>query len=269
MVDFKQWQIGDGAAEIYDRIAARYVLGPWAPGLVEAAGVKGGEKILDLACGTGLVTRTAAAKLGPGGHITGLDLNAGMLRVAAAADNPGAGAIDWVEGSALEMALPDGVFDLVLCQQGLQFFPDKAKALAETHRVLRPGGRALFSVWAAAGPYNDAVAAALTACVDTATAGRYLVTRDVPDADTLNALFAGAGFGKIEVERIEMAIRIPDVRSFAVPHLLGTPVAPAVSALGADGQATLAEMIADNVAPYADGDDVVVPDFINRVAATK
>ena len=161
MPDLEQWQLSGNAAEQYEKIPARYILGPWASDIVEAAEIQGDEKVLDLACGTGLVTRAAATKLGPAGHITGLDLNEGMLEVAKAIRNPGVGGLDWMKGSALEMDLPDASFDVVLCQQGLQFFPDQHKALTETHRVLRDGGRAWFSVWAEAGPYQLAVGAAI------------------------------------------------------------------------------------------------------------
>ena len=161
MSDTGQWQLSGNAAEQYERIPARYILGPWVPGLVEAAQIRPDEKVLDLACGTGVVARAAAAKLGPAGHITGLDLNEGMLEVAKAIGNPGVGGIAWISGSVLEIDFPDDSFDVVLCQQGLQFFPDQHKALMETHRVLRDGGRGWFSVWAEAGPYNTAVVAAI------------------------------------------------------------------------------------------------------------
>ncbi len=180
MPDPEQWQLSGNAAEQYEKIPARYILGPWAPGLVEAAEIQRDEKVLDLACGTGVVTRAAMAKLGPAGHITGLDLNEGMLEVAKAIGNLGVGGLAWVRGSALEMDISDASFDVVLCQQGLQFFPDQHKALSETHRVLRDGGRAWFSIWAEAGPYQNAVSAAIATHVDEATARRNKAARTSP-----------------------------------------------------------------------------------------
>jgi ubiquinone/menaquinone biosynthesis C-methylase UbiE len=269
MPDPEQWQLSGNAAEQYEKIPARYILGPWALGLVEAAELQRDEKILDLACGTGVVTRAAAAKLGPAGHITGLDLNEGMLKVAMALGNPGVGGLAWVRGSALEMDLPDAGFDLVLCQQGLQFFPDQHKALSETHRVLRDGGRAWFSIWAEAGPYQIAVGAAIATHVDESTARRYKATRDVPDADSLRSQFSDAGFRQVDITRKEMQMRLPEIKKFIIAQLRSTPFAEAIESLSASDQAALAQDAAEELSPYADGVDAVVPDSINLVSAKK
>ena len=269
MPDLEQWQLSGNAAEQYERIPARYILGPWASDIVEAAKIQGDEKVLDLACGTGLVTRAAATKLGPAGHITGLDLNEGMLEVAKAIRNPGVGGLNWMRGSALEMDLPDASFDVVLCQQGLQFFPDQHKALTETHRVLRDGGRAWFSVWAEAGPYQLAVGAAIATHIGNTIAQRYMAARDVPDADTLRAQFSDAGFSQVDVTRNQMQIRLPEIEKFIIAQLRATPIAEAIESLSAREQAALAQDAAEELSNYTDGVDVVAPDFINLVFARK
>ncbi|HKW39519.1 MAG TPA: methyltransferase domain-containing protein, partial [Burkholderiales bacterium] len=117
----EQWQLEGNAAEIYERTAARYLLGPWAQGLVDLAGVGKGERVLDLACGTGAVARVAAERAGASGRVTGLDLNAGMIAVARSLPAPPGAPVAWIEASAEAAGLPDGEFDAVLCQQGLQF----------------------------------------------------------------------------------------------------------------------------------------------------
>ncbi len=269
MPDPEQWQLSGNAAEQYEKIPARYILGPWAPGLVEAAEIQRDEKVLDLACGTGVVTRAAMAKLGPAGHITGLDLNEGMLEVAKAIGNLGVGGLAWVRGSALEMDISDASFDVVLCQQGLQFFPDQHKALSETHRVLRDEGRAWFSIWAEAGPYQNAVSAAIATHVDEATARRNKAARDVPDADTLRSQFSDAGFRQVDVTRIEMQIRLPEIEKFVIAQLRSTPFAEAIESLSVSEQAALARDAAEGLSLYADGVDAVVPDFSNIVFAKK
>lgn len=269
MSGYAHYQLSGNAAEYYDQFPVRYLIGPWAPRLIEAADLKPDERVLDLACGTGVVTRAAALKLGPNGSVTGLDLNAGMLEVAESRGNPGVGSLSWLESSALEMDLPDESFDVVLCQQGLQFFPDKLKALQETHRVLRAGGRAWFNIWAEAGPYNKAVGAAVAKFIDEATGKKYLESRDVPDANTLRALFGDAGFEHIEVARGQMEVRLPEIRSFVLAQTRGTPIAADVSALSEAKQSALANDAAERLSKYADGEDVVVPDFCNLVSARK
>ena len=96
--------------------------------------------MLDAACGTGVVARYAAPRAG---HVVGVDVNAGMLAVAARI----APQLEWVQADVAALPFADGAFDLVLCEQGLQFMPDRAAALAELQRVLAPGGRIVASVW--------------------------------------------------------------------------------------------------------------------------
>jgi ubiquinone/menaquinone biosynthesis C-methylase UbiE len=142
----EQWQLRGNAAELYERYVVPYILGPWAPGLVELVALQPGERVLDLACGTGVVARLAAAQVGTTGHVMGLDLNAGMLAVARSLPPPPRTSITWVEGSAMAMDFPDASFDVIVCQQGFQFFPDQPAALREMHRILVPSGRVLLSV---------------------------------------------------------------------------------------------------------------------------
>lgn len=267
MSNSAHYQLSGNAAKYYDQVPARYILGPWAPRLVDAADIKPDEQVLDLACGTGVVTRAAALELGSGGSITGFDLNAGMLEVAKSYENPSACMLSWIEGSALDMDLPDKSFDVVLCQQGLQYFPDQLKALRESHRVLRSTGRAFFGVWAKASPYHKAVGAAVAKHIDDTVAKTYLESRDVPDADTLRALFGDADFSQVEVVHEKMDIRLPGIRTFVLAQTQGTPIADNVSALSESKQSALANDVAEALSEFADGPDVVVPDFCHLVSA--
>src|SRR6516164_10602557 len=142
-----QWQFVGNVPENYQRYLVPSIFGPWAKDLVEIAGLKPGERVLDIARGTGIVARTAALTLGSGGGIIGLDVSAPMLAAARSAAAAEGLSIKWQEGSAVKLALIDATCDVVLCQQGLQFFPDRPAALREMHRVLRSGGRLVLSVW--------------------------------------------------------------------------------------------------------------------------
>src|SRR5262249_23935814 len=129
---------GGTGPEKYERYFVPAIAAPLAGDLVEAAALRAGERVLDLACGTGVVPRPGAGRGGPAGTVAGLDINPGMLAVARAATPPGT-EIVWHQAPAHASALPDGAFDVVVCQLGLQFFPDQAAALREMHRVLAPG----------------------------------------------------------------------------------------------------------------------------------
>jgi SAM-dependent methyltransferase len=134
------FRISAAAAELYESRFVPALFAEWAPCLIDLAGVAPGHVVLDVACGTGIVARRAAAR---GAQVTGADLNEQMLDVARGI----APEIRWIEADATAVPLADGAFDVVLCQQGLQFMPDPAAALAEMRRVLAPGGRLTVSVW--------------------------------------------------------------------------------------------------------------------------
>jgi len=120
---------------------------PCATQLLDLAAVEPGERVLDVACGTGIVARRAAARVGAGGVVAGSDVNEGMLEVAAATAIDLPVRIEWHRADATALPLPDGAFDVVCCQQGLQFVPDPPLALREARRVLTPGGRLALAVW--------------------------------------------------------------------------------------------------------------------------
>src|SRR5579859_5687531 len=132
------WQLEGSAAELYQRYLVPGITTKWAEDLIRRAQLRPGQEVLDVACGTGVVARLAARKVAPG-RATGLDLNAGMLVVARSVSNEGA-PVSWMEGSALDLPFPSGHFDVVLCQLGLQFFPDQPRALHEMRRVVREQG---------------------------------------------------------------------------------------------------------------------------------
>jgi ubiquinone/menaquinone biosynthesis C-methylase UbiE len=261
------FQVSGNAAELYERYAVPYVLGPWAPELVELAALQRGDRVLDLACGTGVVARLAAPRVGTTGQVIGMDLNAGMLAVARTLPVPSGAPIEWVEGNAMAMELPDASVDVILCQQGLQFFPEKLSPLREMHRVLAPGGRVLLSVWKSAGPYNTAVGDALEGHVNLETATKYRANRRVPDAQDLHGLLVEAGFRNVRVRPSTMTIRLPPIEQFVLCHLSASPVAGAVAALTATERAALADEIRMALHAYAEGDGVAVPDETNIAIA--
>jgi ubiquinone/menaquinone biosynthesis C-methylase UbiE len=134
-------------AEAYEQFFVPGMFRPLAVRLLDRAAVRTGESLLDLACGTGIVARLAAPALGKDGDVVALDLRPGMIDAGRALPPPEGAAIEWLVGDATAMELADKRFDLVVCQQGLQFFADRGAALAEVRRVLSPGGRVVLAVW--------------------------------------------------------------------------------------------------------------------------
>lgn len=130
------FQIPLEAAETYEERFVPALFAEWAPVIVEAAGVAPGQNVLDVACGTGIVTRTIADLLGGDGEVVGLDLNDSMLTVARRVRPD----IEWRQGDVGDIPFPDGQFDVVTCQMALMFFPDRIRALSEMARVAKAGG---------------------------------------------------------------------------------------------------------------------------------
>ena len=135
---------GGSAPENYERYFVPAIGLPLATALVESAALSPAERVLDVACGTGVVARLAAEQVGAAGHVTGLDVNPGMLAVARSVSSPVA--IEWREASAEDTQLPDSAYDAALCQMGVQFFACRGAAMAELSRVLVPGGRLVANV---------------------------------------------------------------------------------------------------------------------------
>lgn len=139
--DLQQWQLRGSAAELYERYLVPVVTLRWAVDLVARVEVARNDRLLDVACGTGVVARAAAERVGHGGRVVGLDLNPEMLGVARSCPAVGGVSIEWCEGRALALPFEAGEFGVVLCQFGLQFVADPSVAVREMRRCLRlPGG---------------------------------------------------------------------------------------------------------------------------------
>jgi ubiquinone/menaquinone biosynthesis C-methylase UbiE len=143
--EHQEWN--HNANEMYERFLVPAKFLPQTQILFLYANPQPGERVIDVACGTGVISRSIAPLIGTGGHISAVDISAEMLAVARALPQPDGARISWQEGSALNLPYDNGSFDLALCQQGLQFFPDKITAMREMRRVLAPNGRVVVSVW--------------------------------------------------------------------------------------------------------------------------
>jgi SAM-dependent methyltransferase len=255
-----RWQqVGGTAAEVYERQLVPAMFGPWAPQLVDLAGVLPGERVLDVACGTGVVTRLAAARAGSDGQVVGLDINPAMLAVASAIPAEGA-PIAWVEASVMAMPLPAAAFDVVLCQQGLQQFADRPAALREMRRVLAPAGRLAIGVWGRieGSPGMAALIAALERHVGTAAADNRRAPFALADAAQVGALIAAAGFRDVRVRTHVNTARFSSPEALVAAQLAATPLST-LGALAEDGQRAIARDVRAALSAYLSDDGLAVP----------
>jgi ubiquinone/menaquinone biosynthesis C-methylase UbiE len=173
------------------------------------------------------VTRAAAARVGSDGRVVGLDLNAAMLDVARTSVGGAASPVEWCEGSASEMPLPDAAFDVVLCQHGLQQFSDRPAALAEMRRVLRPDGRLAVAVWAEIeqSPGFAALVAGLGKHVGEAAANNRRAPFALSSAEELERLVREAGFQDVVVQTRSGMARFPTPEKFVEWQVAASPLA--------------------------------------------
>ena len=223
-----QWQVAGSAPEVYERDLVPAVFGPWAPILIGLAPPNLGDRIIDIACGTGIVARIAAARVGPTGAVAGVDLNPGMLDVARSLKTTDAAApVQWHEASADKLPFPDGSFDIGYCQLGLQFFADRAAALREMRRVLSTKGRLAVMVWCGIqeSPGFEAFAEMMERNVGPAAATIMRAPFGLADANELRRLVAAAGFRDITIQRRVGAVEFPSVERFVLSYVAGSPLA--------------------------------------------
>ena len=222
----------------YERFFVPAIGAPLAADLVRLAALGPGERVLDVACGTGVVARLASQQVGATGTVVGLDVNAGMLAVARTATPPDL-RVEWHEASAEAMPFPDASFDVVLCQMGLQFMPDKPAALREMWRVLGRGGRLLLNVPGPTPRLFAIMGEALARHVGAEAAGFVNHVFSLHDTAEIQDLVTGAGFHDVSVESDTVSLRLPAPAEFLWQYVESTPLAGAVAAVGAERRGSL------------------------------
>ena len=235
-------------AENYQRYFVPQIGAPVAADLLAAARLLPGERVLDVACGTGIVTQLAAEQVGPSGAAAGLDIHPAMLAVARRESPP---ALHWYEASAESMPLADASFDVVLCQMGLQFVTDKLAALREMRRVLASGGRALISVPGPTPAPFEILSQALARDISPEAAGFARRVFSLHDAGELEGLLRDAGFPRAEARSKPKALRVSAPREFLWEYLHSTPLSPALMGAAEAKRAALESDVVARWRPFA------------------
>jgi SAM-dependent methyltransferase len=266
----ERWQLEGDSAELYERYLVPAVTLPWAVDLVGRIGVEPGDRILDVACGTGAVARLAAARAGDGGRVVGVDVNRGMLRVARARLPE----LEWREGSVLALPFADGEFDVVVCQLGLQFFPDRSAALREMRRVLARGGRFAASVYSSIerNPAAETLSCALDRRFGAGASRAKRHEHSLADRSELGALLASAGFAGVLVETVELRVRFASVEEWVRIQFAATPLAALLEARESSERERLIALVSADVGaglgPFVDDGGLTFPQEVHVVRAT-
>ena len=243
--------------ENYDRYLGPVLFDPYAADLVSRLNVSADASVLELACGTGIVTRRLRDRLGSEVRLIATDLNDAMLSYAARKFKP-EDAIEWKQADAADLPFADQSFDAVVCQFGLMFVPDKERALSETYRVLKPGGTFLFNVWDAI-EYNELAHIAHTIITDFFEDNPpdfYEVPFSFHDVETINSFLSAAGFSEMQFVLLRLPAVSPSAEEAARGLVHGNPV---INLLRERSESSIPEIeaaVADTVADQC-GDDPV------------
>jgi SAM-dependent methyltransferase len=250
------WSASFGGAavsslRIYDELMVPRLFAPWGELLVDRLEIATGEAVLDVACGPGSVTRIAAERVGAGGRVKGCDLSPAMLALAdAKPPTPGGASIEYVEGPADRLPAQDDEFDVVTCQQGLQFFPDRRGAVAEMRRALRPGGRLGVAVWTDIehSPPFCALANAIGEVAGAELADRYRAGPwGFPNGEHLGSLLKEAGFVDVRVSSHVLRVTFEDGPVQLAATLAVTPLAAELDQLSDERKRRLIEALARHI----------------------
>jgi ubiquinone/menaquinone biosynthesis C-methylase UbiE len=252
--DFKT--SGNSVAEAYEELLVPHMFEPWSKLLLTEARLSTGESVLDVACGPGTVARTASQMVGPKGKVTATDISPPMLDVARAKPKaPHSAPIEYVESPAHPLKVDDASFALTVCQQGLQFFPEKVEALKEMARATQPGGRIAVAVWGSIeqNPIIGEIHGALRENLPSDIADLMKAPFSLNDSEELKALAREAGLSNVEVKTLSLPLIFQGGIDQATRLLEATPLAPQIAELPAEQQSELAASIRSRLKQFVNG----------------
>jgi ubiquinone/menaquinone biosynthesis C-methylase UbiE len=216
-------QVVQSAAEVYDEFFVPALFEEWAQRIADAASVKPGQRVLDVATGTGILARTVAERVAPGGSVVGLDINEGMLAVA----QRKASQVEWRQGAAESLPFEAESFDAVVSQFGLMFFEDKTAAIREMMRVLRPGGQLTVAVWGRLeeSPGYADLAALLERLFGKEAAEALRAPFTLSDVSKLRSILSDAGLSDAKITTHQGSTHFPSIESWMYTEIKGWTLA--------------------------------------------
>ena len=235
--------------EIYDRFLVPLIFEPYASDLAGRVAAIQPRDVLETAAGTGVLTRALASRLAPSTRLVATDLNQPMLDQASRRQTEGT--VEWKQADALALPFGDEGFDVVACQFGVMFFPDKVQGFKEARRMLRPGGRFLFNVWDRIenNEFADVVTDAL-AEVFPDDPPRFMARtpHGHHDGGPIREALTAAGFTDISIDAVDATSRAPSARHVAIAYCQGTPLRGEIEARDASRLEEATNLAADAVA---------------------
>lgn len=244
------------AAENYQRDFVPAIATPVSREFLRAADLQPGERVLDVACGTGLISRLASERVGAGGTVIGIDIAADMIGVAKTV--PARHTIDWHVADAAALPIADASVDVVLCQMGLMFMDNRAGAISEMRRVLAPSGRVAVTTPGQIQPVYEAMEQAIVEHISPDLGGFVSAVFAMNDPDAVAALLRQAGFRDVSATVSTTTFRLPPPAEFVWWYINLTPMADFVGRATEQAKAAMQQQFVDGAQKHAvDGVTVV------------
>jgi SAM-dependent methyltransferase len=246
------------AAENYQRDFVPAIATPVSRELLRVADLQPGERVLDVACGTGLITRLAAEQVGAQGVVTGVDIAPDMIDVAKNVPAPGGAAIQWRVADAAALPIADASVDVVLCQMGLMFMENRAAAIAEMTRVLAPSGRVVINTPGRIQPLFATLERSIVDHISPDLGGFVGAVFSMHDPDAVAALLREGGLREVSARVATATFRLAAPAEFLWQYINLTPMAALVQQAPESAKAAMEKQFVDGVQPHVvDGTMVV------------
>ena len=271
MKDTQEFSFGDDSvANAYDNVLVPVLFEPWAERLVDEHQPWEGRRVLDLATGTGIVAKRLAEQVGPGGKVFATDITGEMLELAVKRCAGLTPAVEFVECPAHPLDIASNSMDFVVCQQGLQFFPDKCAAVQEIYRVLCDGGQTVATTWCPVMEcqFFGTICNALSAIGEPEIADMMRVPFDFMPASELSNHFESAGFVKVQHRRQEQDLVMGGGVPFAIQVAYATPIGPKLQELPDDRQVEFREVFTERLGELS-ADGVTMGRMVSNVLSAE
>jgi ubiquinone/menaquinone biosynthesis C-methylase UbiE len=232
------------AAELYQSFFVPSIATPVSAELLGTAALQPGARVLDVACGTGVIARAAAEQVGPTGSVTGIDVAPDMIAVAEAIPAGGA-PIAWQQADAASLPLPDESYDAGLCQMGLMFMEDRGGALGELHRVLAPGGRVVVNTPGRIQPVFEVMEQAIADNLDPSLGAFVSAVFSLHDPSVLAGLLEEAGFAHVASNEYRAVFDLPGPVEFLWNYINLTPMGALVGDAPEEAKAAMERQVVE------------------------
>jgi SAM-dependent methyltransferase len=246
------------AAENYQRDFVPAIATPVSRELIRVADLQPGERVLDVACGTGLITRLASEQVGAQGVVTGVDIAPDMIDVAKNVPAPGGAAIQWGVADAAALPIADASADVVLCQMGLMFMENRAAAIAEMTRVLAPSGRVVINTPGRIQPLFATLERSIVDHISPDLGGFVGAVFSMHDPDAVAALLREGGLREVSARVATATFRLAAPAEFLWQYINLTPMAALVQQAPEPAKAAMEKQFVDGAQPHVvDGVTIV------------